>query len=381
MDSKYLPLCEVADVIDSLHQTPHYSEQGYNMVRVTDIKQGFLNLKKALYVDSETYKQFVKNHIPQLGDIIISRVGTYGEFSFVNSNEKFCLGQNTAIITPHINSKFLFYWLISSRTKEYIQSVVTGSTQKTISLKDIKQIPVWLPSEKMQNEISDFLFTLDQKIELNKRINDNLQQQAQAIYYDMFIDNVSADWQQGTLSDIAAITMGQSPSGKSYNENGTGTIFFQGRAEFSFRFPIQRLCTTEPKRMAQKNDVLMSVRAPVGDLNVAHEDCCIGRGLSAIHSKDNHQSFVLYTMFSLYKQLNVFNGEGTVFGSINRDALNSMPIKIPPMKFIERFEDLVVPMDLTIRNNYDETVRLQTIRDTMLSKLMSGELDISKTDL
>ncbi len=86
----------------------------------------------------------------------------------------------------------------------------------------------------------------------------------------MFIDNPDPDWIEGSLSDIANITMGQSPSGSSYNEDGIGAIFFQGRAEFGFRFPTIRLYTTEPKRMAYANDILMSVRAPVGDLNVAH---------------------------------------------------------------------------------------------------------------
>lgn len=121
----------------------------------------------------------------------------------------------------------------------------------------------------------------------------------------------------------------------------------------------------------------MSVRAPVGDLNVAHEDCCIGRGLGAIHSKGNHQSFVLYTMFSLRKELDVFNGEGTVFGSINRDALNSMPIIIPPKEMLDEFEALVAPMDAIILNNYDENCRLASIRDNLLPRLMSGELDVS----
>ncbi|WP_293726343.1 restriction endonuclease subunit S [uncultured Phascolarctobacterium sp.] len=197
----------------------------------------------------------------------------------------------------------------------------------------------------------------------------------------MFIDNVSPDSTKGTLSEIADITMGQSPSGSSYNEGGNGTIFFQGRAEFGFRFPSVRLYTTEPKRMACANDALMSVRAPVGDLNVAHADCCIGRGLAAIHSKSNHQSFVLYTMFSLKKQLDVFNGEGTVFGSINRDSLNDMPILIPPDDAVDEFERIVAPMDNTIRNNYHEICRLQDIRDCLLPRLMSGELDVSAIDL
>ena len=212
-------------------------------------------------------------------------------------------------------------------------------------------------------------------------LNKNLEQQAQAIYQQMFIDNPDPDWIEGSLSDIANITMGQSPSGSSYNEDGIGTIFFQGRAEFGFRFPTIRLYTTEPKRMAYANDILMSVRAPVGDLNVSHNDCCIGRGLAAIHSKTNHQSFVLYTMFSLKKQLDVFNGEGTVFGSINRNSLNDMPILISDDEQIEKFELIVAPMDATIRNNYDEICRLQALRDSLLPRLMSGELDVSDIDL
>lgn len=222
---------------------------------------------------------------------------------------------------------------------------------------------------------------IDDAMRAIEKENNNLEQQAQTIYQQMFIDNASSDWAEGTLSDIADITMGQSPSGSSYNEDGNGTIFFQGRAEFGFRFPTVRLYTTEPKRIACANDTLMSVRAPVGDLNVAHTDCCIGRGLAAIHSKNNHQSFVLYTMLSLKKQLDVFNGEGTVFGSINRNSLNEMPLLIPSSKKLDEFEALVAPIDAAIRNNYDEIRHLEQLRDTLLPKLMSGELDVSNIDL
>lgn len=197
----------------------------------------------------------------------------------------------------------------------------------------------------------------------------------------MFIDNHVSGGYIGTLCDIADITMGQSPNGSSYNEDGNGTVFFQGRAEFGFRFPSVRLYTTKPKRMACANDTLMSVRAPVGDLNVAYTDCCIGRGLAAIHSKSNQQSFILYTMFSLRKQLDVFNGEGTVFGSINRTSLNELPIFIPSDSEIVKFEAIVAPIDAAIRNNYEEICRLEKIRDTLLPKLMSGELDVSAVEL
>ena len=233
----------------------------------------------------------------------------------------------------------------------------------------------------MGRKSPDINFRHPRKLWVCYMLNNNLEQQAQAIYQQMFIDAPDSNWKTGTLSDIADITMGQSPSGSSYNEDKEGTIFFQGRAEFGFRFPTIRLFTTEPKRMACANDTLMSVRAPVGDLNVAHTDCCIGRGLAAIHSKNNHQSFVHYTMFSLKKQLDVFNGEGTVFGSINRNSLNEMPILIPSDEKLDEFESIVAPIDAAIRNNYDEICRLEQIRDSLLPKLMSGELDVSDIDL
>lgn len=273
---------------------------------------------------------------------------------------------------------FIYYFLKTLNLSNY----AGGSAVPTLNRNYIHTLKVSVPETiEEQHNIGMFLKLFDDKIQQNIRINKNLQSQALAIYIHMIVKKADESWHTGLLSDIASITMGQSPKGDSYNENGIGTVFFQGRAEFSFRFPSRRLYTTEPKRMAKANDILMSVRAPVGDLNVAYEDCCIGRGLSAIHSKDNHQSFVLYTMFILRQQLDVFNGEGTVFGSINRDALNSIPISIPPHKVMDKFESIVAPMDASIRINYEENCRLQAMRDSLLSRLMSGELDISALNI
>ena len=185
------------------------------------------------------------------------------------------------------------------------------------------------------------------------------------------------DWREGTLSELATITMGQSPDGSSYNEDGNGTVFYQGRAEFGSRFPTRRLFTTQPKRMAGKGDILMSVRAPVGDLNIAFESCCLGRGLAGIKSNNGCQSFILYTMFALKQQLDMFNGEGTVFGSINKNNMANLPVLIPVNGVIHQFEELVSPMDAIIEANYAESCNLQTTRDALLPRLMSGELSVA----
>ena len=298
------------------------------------------------------------------------------------ASQSVCTNQGFKSIVVNEKADPLFVYYLLKYNKDAIEAMGSGTTFKEVSGKTMRAVKVRIPLDvSYQKRIAAVLDSLDTKIENNERINDNLQQQAMSLYAEMFLNSSDSNVTSGTLSDIAVITMGQSPSGSSYNEDGVGEVFYQGRAEFGFRFPKRRLFTTEPKRMAEAGDVLLSVRAPVGDLNIAYERCCIGRGLGAIHSKTGHSSFILYTMFALRSQLDVFNGEGTVFGSINRDALNAIPIDIPPVTEIDQFEVVAHPIDELIRANYEENCRLEAIRDSLLPKLMSGEIDVSAVQL
>ena len=277
--------------------------------------------------------------------------------------------------------KYIGYYLRNPDFRLHFQAFSGSmSTRASLTNEALLGLTVKLPPLPTQQKIAAILSSLDDKIELNNKTNTNLEQQAQALFKNWFVDfepfggKMPEGWKVGKLSDIAEITMGQSPDGKSYNEDGIGTVFYQGRAEFGTRFPTRRLFTTEPKRIAKKFDTLMSVRASVGDTNIANEDCCIGRGLAAIHSKDNHQSFVHYTVVSLRPQLDIFNGEGTVFGCINRDALNNMEVIIPSKNDLDKFEEIISTLDTEIFNRSEENDRLRTIRDTLLPKLMNGEI-------
>ncbi|HHF2194479.1 TPA: restriction endonuclease subunit S, partial [Haemophilus influenzae] len=149
---------------------------------------------------------------------------------------------------------------------------------------------------------------------------------------------VPKGWELSTIGDCYDVVMGQSPKGETYNENKQGMLFYQGRAEFGWRFPTPRLFTTDPKRIAEQNSILMSVRAPVGDINIALEKCCIGRGLAALQHKSKNLSFGLYQIQSIKPELDLFNGEGTVFGSINQANLKNIQIINPDEKFIQLFE-------------------------------------------
>ena len=325
------------------------------------------------------------------GDTIMARItpclenGKTAKINILGDNEV-GFGSTEYIVFRAIeglsNEDYVYYLVCSPIVRDpAIKSMVGSSGRQRVQTDVLKNLEICVPDLETQVKIGLILKSIDDKITINKKINENLEQQAQAIYVQMFIKNAIDSWKKGSLSDIAVITMGQSPKGDTFNEAGEGAVFYQGRTDFGFRFPTRRLYTTEPKRIALYGDTLISVRAPVGDLNVAYEDCCIGRGLAAVHSKDNHQSFVLYTLFALNKQLNIFNGEGTVFGSINKESLNSMGITIPPIELINKFESIAKPIDRAILNNYKEICRLQAIRDTLLPKLMCGEIDVSKVQI
>ena len=365
-----------------------FTETGFPIIDGANLK-GITVTDNITKFVSEDKARSLHRSIAKRRDIVVTISGNVGQISYIPDNsqyEEYLCSQRQFRVTfdeSKIYVPYLVYYLhsVEGRSKILAFANQTGVPALSQPLKNFRKIKIDLPSLENQHKIAAILSALDEKIATNRAINDNLQQQAKALYQQMFIDNPVPGGCIGTLSDIADITMGQSPNGSSYNEDGNGTVFFQGRAEFEFRFPSVRLYTTEPKRMACANDTLMSVRAPVGDLNVAYTDCCIGRGLAAIHSKSNQQSFILYTMFSLRKQLDVFNGEGTVFGSINRTSLNELPIFIPSDREIEKFEAIVAPIDAAIRNNYEEICRLEKIRDTLLPKLMSGELDVSAVEL
>lgn len=171
------------------------------------------------------------------------------------------------------------------------------------------------------------------------------------------------------LSDIAKITMGTSPEGDSLNSEGQGIVFYQGKTDFGFRFPSVRQYSTEPKRYALPKDILMSVRAPVGPVNIATEKCSIGRGLAAIHPKDGRYSYLYYTMLELDFELNKFNDEGTVFGSITKDDLHSLPIVNIDDISKSNFEHTVSAIDKLIQDNELEISSLQELLSLLLSTL------------
>ncbi|HBT2189818.1 restriction endonuclease subunit S [Klebsiella pneumoniae] len=275
---------------------------------------------------------------------------------------------------PHLTTLIIQYF-----SQLDLFPYLTGAAQPKLNKASLNLIPLYLPiDESEQKAIASILSSLKDKIDLLHRQNKTLESMAETMFRQWFIEEAQEKWTPGTLKDEFDFVMGQSPSGSSFNEDGIGMPMYQGNADFGFRFPSNRVFTTEPTRFAEPLDTLISVRAPVGAQNMALEKCCIGRGLSAFRFKINHE-FYTYTYFKLRQlmdEIKRFNDEGTVFGSISKSDFEKIEITIPPYDKISSFEDIAKPINNKVIKNCHQIAKLENIRDTLLPKLMSGEVRV-----
>jgi type I restriction enzyme S subunit len=190
-------------------------------------------------------------------------------------------------------------------------------------------------------------------------------------------DGCPRGWLNGCVGEHFHLTMGQSPPGNTYNESSEGLPFFQGRTDFGFRYPTHRKFCSAPTRTAETDDTLVSVRAPVGDINMAWEKCCVGRGVSALRHLSGSRSFTYYSAWAIERALKLYENTGTVFGAINKKQFEALATMEPTTKIIAAFESMAGPLDERIRANVAESRRLTEMRELLLPRLMSGEVRIA----
>lgn len=410
-------LDDVCDgVFDCPHSTPPLAEVGPYVARSQDIRSGVFATDGAAHVSEATYRERIVRAEPVYGDLLYSREGTYfGIAAEVPANIKVCLGQRMVLIRPspqRIQHRYLRYWLNSAILASHLHGLRDGSVAERLNLPTIRNLPVPLPPIGDQCAIAATLGALDDKIELNRRTNATLEAMARSLFQSWFVDfdpvrakaegrqpaGMGADtaalfpdscedspigeipqgWKAGTLGDLCQITMGQSPPGESYNEVGDGIVFFQGTRDFGFRFPTPRVYCTAPTRLAQADDVLLSVRAPVGSLNVAADQCAIGRGLAALRMKRDHSGFLYYLLTATGQGWSKFDTDGTVFGSVSKNDINAFPCLLPDGATIRAFNALTNAGDSQIRHKERQSKTLAVMRDALLPKLLSGELRVGE---
>lgn len=359
-------------------------------------------------------------------DIVFTQRGTLGQVSLIPKNpfEVYLVSQSQMKLTVDreiADPLFFYYQFLSPVQQEHIkQHTIQGGVPHT-NLGILRDTTVIVPPINEQHAIAHILGTLDDKIELNRKMNETLEAIARTIFKSWFVDfdpvrakasgeppdsicrrlgltpdllalfpnrlvdselsEIPVGWMVSRVGEEFDLTMGQSPPGETYNEISEGIPFYQGRTDFESRYPKRRIYCTAPTRFAKKGDTLISVRAPVGDINMAGEDCAIGRGVAAARHKSGCGSYTYQFMYNLREVFARFEAGGTVFGSINKKDFNGIPCLAPRPDVIGAFSLILKPLDGRIESNILESDTLSQLRDTLLPRLISGKLQIPVEDV
>ena len=271
---------------------------------------------------------------------------------------------NEEIIHPRF-----FYYLL--------QTIDLSSFGYARHYKYLKSETVTFAADKDQQiRVANVLSTYDRLIENNQRRIRLLEESVHLLYREWFVylrcpnhPTTVKGWKRSPLIELAEVTMGQSPKSGTFNTNGIGLPFHQGVKGYGFRFVQHTTYSTMPLRLANKGDILFSVRAPVGRINVAPEQIAIGRGLSAIRSRTGYSSFLFYQLKNHFHTENMI-GQGSIFASVTTKDLKQTQLIHPPTDLMKRFEDIASVVDQQIWILQKQTIRLLQTRDTLIPTLM-----------
>lgn len=405
-------LKELIKVTRGASLSGQYFEEEGDLIRLTlgnfDYANGGFKLntsKDNLYYSGPVADNFILNE----GDIITPMTeqtpGLLGSTARIPESGKYIQSQDVGLVTcdeEMIDKDFCYYLLPSEIVKKQLAAGAQQTKIRHTSPDKIEACTVFIPKPNEQRKIGKLLSTLDKLIDLKRKENALLESMARQIYDYWFVQfdfpnkdgkpykssggkmvwneklkrEIPEEWGDNILEDIANITMGQSPEGGSYNDEGEGILFYQGSTDFGVRFPKVRMYTTAPTRLAMKGDILMSVRAPVGAINIANANCCIGRGLASLNSKIGSITHLYFVILDLKSKFDQINRVGTTFGAINKDQLHAMQVVRPSNEIVKKFDLRVNGIFEKQMFIEDEINELQSLRDYLLPLLMNGQVTI-----
>ena len=378
-----------------------FSESGHPVLKVSNCKPSGFVIDNISYIPDEIAERSEVNRL-HIGDVIIATVGSHpnlidsaaGRSCIVNNQvDGYYLNQNAVCLRSKnedlLDQRYLGYLVSSSSFRHYIQSRGKGAAnQMRIAISAIKEYTFDIPHIEVQRKIGAFLSDYDDLIENNQMQIKLLEEAAQRLYKEWFIDlrfpgyehtkvvdGVPEGWRKRNLCELASVVMGQSPKSEYYNHDGEGLPFHQGVGTYGTRFVIDETYSTSYTRIAEEKSVLFSVRAPVGRLNINRQKCVIGRGLAAINHREGLQSYLFYMLKERFFKDDII-GNGSIFASISKDELSSQEFIEPTEELRFKYNSAVVVMDRKIELIDKQIQHLTEIKNRLLQKLMSGEIEV-----
>ena len=377
-----------------------FREKGVLFLNTTNIVQNRLDLTEANFVSPDKFDEIKKGRLQRL-DIVMTTRGSIGKVALFDCEPpKGLINAQMLILRADgeiIDQKYLFYQTCSEDFQAKLKNFASGSAQPQIPIIDLKEIEVAVADLPTQRQIASILSAYDDLIENNTRRIKILEGMAATIYRQWFVEFrfpghenvpmveselglIPQGWEVMQLGEMCHVLMGQSPKSEFYNETGEGLPFHQGVTDFGNRFPIHRIYCAVENCIAMTGDILFSVRAPVGRINLANSKIVIGRGLSAIRSKSGNQAFMFQQLQDKFREEDTM-GSGTIFNAITKGDLLGIQLLKPTKLIIAVFEEIVEPIFSQLANLTLKNTNLRQTRDLLLPKLISGQLDVSTLDI
>lgn len=376
----------------------------YKIIKIKELKDGkvrFFNDSASVDVDD---KQIIEKYIVKNGDILFALTGDpvnkknplswVGRVSVYEDNQLALLNQRVCKLIPkeELNAKYIYYYFRAFNNFYALASIAKGSaSQANISTKDIESMEVALPSLNIQDKIVLILDSIEEKISQNNKINENLEQQAQAYFDELFIVNAKPNWPYCALSDIGSIVAGGTPSkskSEYYAEQGIAWITPKDLSIDKSKFishgenDISELGFSKSSATKMPaGTVLFSSRAPIGYIAIAQNEITTNQGFKSVIPHENIGTTYVY--FLLKKLLPTIEGmaSGSTFKEISGAGMKSVPTVMPDADTIQCFNTFCQPIFNEQEILEAENRRLSALRDSLLPKLMSGEIDVSAIDL
>ena len=362
-------------------------------LRITDIfDDGTLNLSELKSVDAPNSDKYILKP----NDIVFARTGgSTGRNYFYDGSDGVFVYAGFLIkfsIDPEkVNPKYVKYYCRSKQYNDWVQSFNTGSTRGNINAQTFGNMEIPLPERKQQDYLVSVLEPIDEKIKNNKQVNDNLEQQAQSYFQELFVDNASPEWTTGTISDLGTVVGGSTPSKAKpeyYTESGIAWITPKDLSINKSKFvshgenDITELgLKNSSAAIMPEGTVLFSSRAPIGYIAIAAGEVTTNQGFKSVVPKPEIGTPFVY--FFLKNTLPVIEGmaSGSTFKEVSGSTMKNVPAVIPDAETLAKFSDFCAPIFAQQRILEEQNQSLATLRDNLLPKLMSGEIDVSTVQL
>lgn len=331
-----------------------------------------------VFVPAELATQYPRA-LAREGDLVFTCWGTVGQIGYLDGTARFdeyLVSNKQMKLTPMggvVDSRFLYYCLSQPHMIRTVTDSAIGSSVPGFNLGQLRSLRFSLPDLATQRGVAEVLGALDDKIAANDSGVAVAGELGAAFFRGAYLGETRP------LSTVAEVIMGSSPKGETLNEVGHGVVFQQGVRDFGVRSPGRRIWTTSPIRMAEEGDTLVSVRAPVGLVNVAREPLCVGRGLAAVRSTESTPWTLFHALRSMPEVWEPFEATGTVFGSITGPQIKALdvPVICHDAATVER---RLAALELRIASWLVENTKLAALRDALLPELMSGRLTVKDAE-